>query len=134
VPLKATRGQSTSYYYHTLTNYISHNSLPGLIITDCIHLCLITLLVSVYLFHVHSFDRYEVLYVVALHFRAFFLVSCLLDFLPVLWIIILPLSLTSVCLFVWTAYLCFDLLPVLWITCLDCPFIKAAFGSQLSGF
>jgi len=107
VPLKATRGQSTSYYYHTLTDYISHNLLPGLIITDCIHLCLITLLVSVYLFHVHSFDRYEVLYVVALHFRAFFLVSCLL---PVLWIIILPLSLTSacfVCLFV-----CLDWLPV----------------------
>jgi len=57
-------------YYHSLTNYISHNSLPGLIVTDCIHLCLITLLVSAYLNLVHSFTHCEVLYV-TLHSRAF---------------------------------------------------------------
>jgi len=105
-------------YYHSLTNYISHNSLPGLV-TDCIHLYLITLLVSAYLYLVHSFTHCKVVYVVALHFQAFSLVLCLLvfgflacldlDFLPAL----LPLTSVCFCLFVcWTAYLCFDLLPV----------------------
>ena len=131
--MRGTRGHSTPDYYHSLTNYISQNSLPGLIITDCI-----PLLVSANLYHVHSFTHCKVLYVVALHSRTFFLVSCLLVFGflacsvdysfasdPCLFCLFVCLFV----LFVWTAYLCFDLLPVYWITCLDCPFIKAAFGS-----
>jgi len=73
-----------SDYYHSLTNYISHNSLPRLI-TDCIHLYLITLFSSPLISLVFPFTHCEVLYVVTLHSRAFrsgflspgFWISCL---------------------------------------------------------
>jgi len=54
-------------YYHSFTNYITKNSQPRLIITDCFHLGLITLLVSGNLILVHSFTHGDILYVVTLH-------------------------------------------------------------------
>jgi len=53
-------------------NYISHNSLPGLIIPDYhIHLCLIILFSSPHKSLVYLIIPCEVLYVILLQFRAF---------------------------------------------------------------
>jgi len=122
-------------YYHSLTNYISHNSLPGLI-TDCIHLYLITLLVSAYLYLVHSLAKlFMLLHCISKRFPWFY-ISWFLDFLPVwIWISCLLFCLwllsVFVCLFVGlpTCVLTYCLY-VYWIMCLDCPLIKAAIGSQ----
>ncbi|XDV51933.1 hypothetical protein PO909_020725 [Leuciscus waleckii] len=81
----------------SLSDYISHTHCPDsslithhshlyLIITDCIHLCPITLLVSVYLYHVHSFTHSPRSLVLVLHciseHSLGFLVSWFLDILP----------------------------------------------------
>ena len=118
----------------SLTDYISHHSLPGLISTHYhIHLYLIFLFSSPYISLVHPITRCEVLYVVALHFWAFslvFLSHGLLDFLPVSWITLVPLTPACFVLFVCLFGLSSCAWPsACWVTILDNPLINAAFGS-----
>ena len=116
----------------SLTDYISHHSLPGLISTHYhIHLYLIILFSSPHISLVHPFTHCKVLYVVALHFRAFSLISCLLVWFsclfPGLLFCLWPLPVLFVCLFGLPS--CVWPLLVL-ITILDYASNKAAIGSQ----
>jgi len=117
VPLRATRGHSISDYCHSLINYISHNPLPGLIIPDCILLCLITLSVSVYLNHARSFVLCKVLFGVTLQLQAGFLgfLCFFLFFFSCAFLTLLLFGLITQCL---------------WLTIVDYPFNKTAFGSK----
>ena len=94
-----------------------------LIVTNCIHLCLVILLVSVYLYHVHSFTHREVL------FKCYtaFLSIILLSFDSCVWPVDGLSLLTLLCLpWPWTVSLDSDSL------CLPRPLACIWFVSALS--
>ncbi len=49
VPVSFARGHSIPDLYHSIKDFISHNPLPGLISTHCLHLCLIYPVCSPYI-------------------------------------------------------------------------------------
>ncbi len=90
VPVSFVRGHSIPDFYHTIKDLISHNPLPGLISTHCLHLCLIYPVCSPYISLVQFVILCEVLRVIAAIlslFPCFFRVLVLGPVtLPVFWI------------------------------------------------
>ncbi len=124
-------GHSIPDFYHTIKNLISHNPLPGLISTHCLHLCLIYPVCSPYISLVQFVNLCEVLCVChCCNSKLCSIVSSVpwslvpgpwSCYLPVFWIN--PLSTFCPVVIVWTDHLCMTF-ACFWTLFVDYPSFK----------